>query len=132
MIPTKSPRPLDMTRVRRRLDRWRRTRAYSRSPIPKALWANAVALARQQGLYQTARALRLDYGGLKAHVAAAETRGRPGRAPTFVEWSGSTLTDLSTWVIELTGPGGTVRLRGAGLALTDLATLSRTLVGTDA
>jgi len=49
-----------------------------------------------------------------------------------VEVAGSTLSDLGTSVIELTGPGGTVRLRVPGLALADLATLSRRLVGADA
>ena len=133
MISTKFPRPLDVARVRQGLDQRRRTRAHPRSPIPKGLWASAVALARQQELYQTARALHLDYGGLKAHVETADARGgRRRRTPAFVEVSGSTLTDLTPWVIELTGPGGTVRLRVPGLALADLATLSRTLVGTDA
>jgi hypothetical protein len=63
MVSTKAPRSLDLARVRQRLDEWRRTRAHPRSPIPKALWANAVALAQQRGVYQTARALHLDYGG---------------------------------------------------------------------
>jgi hypothetical protein len=130
MIRTTSRRPLDLTAVRGRLDRWRRTRAHARSPIPSALWAEAVALTRQQGLYRTARALHLDYGGLNAHVEAADARG--GGRPTFVELAGPTLTDLSACVIELAGPGGTVRLRVPGLALADLATLSRRLVGADA
>jgi hypothetical protein len=89
MISTKFPRPLDVARVRQRLDQWRRTRAHPRSPIPKGLWASAVALARQQELYQTARALHLDYGGLKAHVETADARGgRRRRTPAFVEVSG--------------------------------------------
>lgn len=131
MIRTTSRRPLDLTDVRRRLDRWRRTRGHARSRIPKALWTDAVALARQQGLYRTARALHLDYGGLKAHVEAADGRGGAGR-PTFVELAGSSLADRGACVIELTGPGGTVRLRVPGLALADLAALSRRLVGADA
>ncbi len=130
MIHTTSRRPLDLTDLRGRLDRWRRTRTHARSPIPTALWADAVALARQQGLYRTARALHLDYGGLKAHVEAADGRGA-GR-PTFVEVAGPTLADLGACVIELTGPGGLVRLRVPGLAVADLATLSRRLVGADA
>src|ERR1700693_5174445 len=101
MIRKTSRRPLDLTIVRGRLDRWRRTRAHARSPIPKALWADAVALARQQGLYRTARALHLDYGGLKAHLEAADGHGGAGR-PTFVELAGSTLADRGTSVIELT------------------------------
>ena len=132
MVSTKAPRSLDLARVRQQLDQWRCTRAHPRSAIPKALWANAVALARQRGLYQTARALHLDYGGLKAHVEAADARGRPRRTPAFVELSGSALADLTPSVIELTGPGGTVRLRIPGLALADLATLSRRLVSADA
>jgi hypothetical protein len=128
MISTTGPRRLDLGRVRRRLDRWRQTRAHPRSPIPTVLWASAVAVARQEGLYRTARALHLDYGGLKTHVEAADGDGGRGAA-TFVEFAGSTLTDLNACVIELTGPGGTVRLRVPGLAVADLATLSRALVG---
>jgi hypothetical protein len=127
MIRTKSRGPLDLTGVRRRLDRWRRTRVHARSPMPKVLWANAVALARERGLYRTARALHLDYGGLKAHVEAADGRG--GGRPTFVELAGATLADVGSCVIELTGPSGTVRVRVPGLALADLATLTRTLAG---
>jgi hypothetical protein len=128
MMPTTRPRRLDLGRVRRRLDRWRQTRAHRRSPIPTALWASAVAVARQEGLYRTARALHLDYGGLKAHVEAVDGDGGRGSA-AFVEFAGSTLTDLRPSEIELTGPGGTVRLRVPGLPLADLARLSRLLVG---
>ena len=131
MIRTTSRRRLDLTIVRGRLDHWRRTRAHARSPIPNALWAEAVALARQRGLYRTARALHLDYGGLKAHLEAADGRGGGAGRPTFVEVAGSMLVDRGTSVIELTGPGGTVRLRVPGLAVADLATLSRRLVGAD-
>ena len=70
---------------------------------------------------------------IKWSTSAEQTPVNSGeRRSAFVEVSGSTLTDLSPWVIELTGPGGTVRLRVPGLALADLATLSRTLVGADA
>jgi len=131
MIPTKPPRLLRTETVRRRLDRWRRVRTHPRSPIPKAIWAGAVALARRQGLYQTARALRIDYGALKQHVAADEG-GRTSPPPAFVEFAGSPLTDLSACVIELTGPRATVRIRVPGLALADIATLGRILAGTDA
>ena len=64
-------------------------------------------------------------------ATTADGRGSASR-PTFVEFAGATLTDGRACVIELTGPGGTVRLRVPGLALADLATLSRRLVGADA
>src|SRR3990172_10404400 len=103
MIRMTSRRPLDLTRVRQHFDRWRRTRTHARSPIPKALWAEAVALARRQGLYRTARALHLDYGGLKAHVEAADGRGA-GR-PTVAGVAGSMLAESGSRAIAPSGPG---------------------------
>jgi hypothetical protein len=46
-----------------------------RGAFPKALWAAAVMLAREHGVYETARALRINYGALKAHVERAEFDG---------------------------------------------------------
>jgi hypothetical protein len=94
--------------------------------MPERLWRAAAAVARQDGLYRTARALRLDYGALKRHVAAADAGG--ARA-TFVELpsrpSGET-------VIELDGRHATVRVRVPGMRLSDLATLGRLLAGVEA
>ena len=132
MRSTKSPRPLSMERVRRRLERWRQTRAHLRAPIPKNIWAGAVALARQHGLYQTARALPINYGVLKQHLEAADRTGRSGARSGFVE-----LTPMNPFaggdaVIEVEGPRTTVRLRLHGVELPDLARLSRALAGVDA
>jgi hypothetical protein len=49
--------------VRRRFDRWRRTRR-TRSRIPGALWAAAARAAGTHGIQRTSRALRLDYYSL--------------------------------------------------------------------
>src|SRR5207247_6741011 len=62
--------PVKMEQARQQLDRWRSTRTH-RSPIPEPLWAVAVQLARQHGIFATARALRLDYTRLKARVESA-------------------------------------------------------------
>jgi hypothetical protein len=51
--------PVKMEQARQRLERWRTTRAH-RSSIPEPLWTRAVELARQHGIYATARTLRLD------------------------------------------------------------------------
>ena len=130
MITTKPSRPILIERVRRRLERWRRTRAHPRSPIPDTIWAGAVALARQRGLYQTARALRIDYGALKQHVAAADEAVRA--TPAFVELGPRTPRGAAEYVIEIDGPRASLRIQLHGVALADLAQLSRTRSGLDA
>jgi hypothetical protein len=114
--------------VRRRLERWRETRVHPRSPIPPAIWAAAVALVRQHGLYRTARAVRVDYGALKQHVEAAD-EARP--SPAFVELTPVTRRGAGDCVIEIDGPGARVRIRVSDLPLRELATLSRTLAGVE-
>ena len=131
MRPTKSARPLSMERVRRRLERWRRTRAHLRAPIPKNIWAGAVALARQHGLYQTARALPINYGVLKQHLEAADRTDRSARSG-FVELKPRNPPASGDVVIEVEGPRTTVRLRLPGVELPDLVRLSRALTGVDA
>lgn len=54
----------NMRRVLRRFERWRSAHT-GRLPIPERLWAAAVGLAREHGVFRTSRALRLDYGKLK-------------------------------------------------------------------
>jgi len=131
MKPTKSPRPLALERIRQRLERWRRTRAHPRAPIPERIWADAVALARQQGLYQTARALPIHYGALKQHVEAADRVDASARSG-FVELRPSSSTGTDDCVIEVEGLGTTVRIRLHGVGLPDLAQLSRAIAGVDA
>lgn len=123
MITTKVPRRQRREGVRRRLERWRRTRAHPRSPIPDAVWAGAVTLVREHGLYRTARTLRVNYGALKQHVeaAAAACARTP---PAFVEFAGPPV-DLGACVIEVEGPHGTLRIRLPGLAPADVLALSR-------
>lgn len=131
MITSKSSRPRRMETVRRRVDRWRRTRAHQRSPMPAALWTAAVALVRQRGVYRTARDLRINYGTLKQHVEAADHTAGAREPPGFVELAGPQPT-ADACVIEIEGPRATVRIRLNGLALPDLARLSRALVGAEA
>ncbi len=71
MISTPRRRRPRLDTVRRRLDRWRRTRRHARAPLPPSLWAAAVALVPEHGLYGTARALHLDYATLQRHVTGS-------------------------------------------------------------
>jgi hypothetical protein len=127
-----SARPLTLERVRRRLERWRRTRPRLRSPIPESIWADAVTVARQWGLYQTARALPIHYGGLKRHLEAADRAAGPGARAEFVELRAMHPNADGPCVIELDGVRTTVRIRLQGMDLPDLVWFSRAIAGVDA
>jgi hypothetical protein len=75
-----------LRQARTRIERWRRTRE-KRSPMPEPLWEAAIALAKTEGVYRTARALSLNYQSLRARVAeASPAAGRaPGVPRGFVE-----------------------------------------------
>jgi hypothetical protein len=127
MIPTTRTRRPQLETVQRRLDRWRQKRPHARSPLPPRLWAAAVALVAEHGLYGTARALRLDYGALKQHVDATDRDERAPVTSAFVELPAP--SDRDACVIEVEGARTTVRLHLKGLALTDLAELTRLVAG---
>ena len=115
--------PVAMEKVHVRLERWRRTRAYRRAPIPAALWAAAVTVARRHGLYSTARTLRLDYTSLKTHLQAVDERAPVPASPTFVELA-PLPTSTCDCVIEIEAPsGGRMRVQVKGVP--DLVALSR-------
>ena len=131
-MTVRSPRRVAMTRVRRHLERWRRTRAYPRAPIPDSIWAGAVALARQYGVYETARALPIHYGALKRHLEATDRTAVSRERSRFVELTPMPPTVGVDAVIEIDGPRATVRIRLHGMALPDVARLSRVIAGVDA
>ena len=59
--------PHNMRRLYRRFARWRSAHT-GRLPIPERLWTAATELAREHGVFPTAKALRLEYGKLKRHL----------------------------------------------------------------
>jgi len=113
--------------VDQRFKRWRSTRRRG-TPIPEALWASAVGLARAQGLNRTARALRLDYYHLKKRLQCAEGAARVRQAqPTFVEWLTPAAIGNCECRVELENARGAkmrIELKGGDLA-GSLARLSR-------
>lgn len=73
--------PARWMEVRRRFERWRRTRKVG-ARIPKSLWAAAVKAAGQYGIHRAAKALSLDYYSLKDRTegqAAGNQRGKGRR-----------------------------------------------------
>ncbi len=125
MIATGSSTSIGLEKTLRRIARWRETRPYRGAAMPAALWAAAVALARQHGLYPTARALRLDYGSLKKRLGTADA-GHVA-SPAFIELPPAVRpSGLGPCVIDLEAPrGGRMRIEVTGVTMADLVTLTR-------
>jgi len=123
--------PDGMQKVYRRFERWRSSHQ-GRLPIPKALWASAAEVAREHGVFRTAKVLRLEYAKLKRLAgSAAPVKRRVAPPAEFLELvaprvapSGPGLTE---YVIELEGPRGKMRVQWKGATAPDLAGLSRGL-----
>jgi len=122
-------RPTPLENVRRRFEQWRRSRAV-RTRIPDPLWTAAVKMAGRYGVHQTAKALRIDYYGLKkrAEAEGVIATGVPaGREETtFVELTAPLPAPSGECLVELEDVGGAkmrVHLRGAETP--DLVALSR-------
>jgi len=130
MIGTARTRRPRLETVRRRLNRWRQRRPHARAPLPPRLWAAAIALVPEHGLYGTARALHLDYGALKAHVEGTGEQARV--ASGFVELPAPVPLPPDSCIIEIVGAGTTVRVQLNGLALPALAAFARLVVGAEA
>ena len=130
MTVTGSSTSIGLEKTRRRVARWRETRPYRGAPMPAALWAAASALARQHGLYTTARTLRIDYGSLKKRLDAAGAGGVP--SPAFVELPAARPTGLGPCVIDLEGRRGRrMRIEVTDVTVVDLVTLTRVAWGRD-
>lgn len=118
--------------ARHSFERWRRSRARG-TRIPETLWKGAVELARQHGVWRTARMLRLDYYSLKTRVAAAVSRNGTaavgaGQGGGFVEIPLRALAAGPDCFLELEdGQGGCLRLGLTRPAVSDLASLARAL-----
>ena len=129
MAVTRSSTSLGLEEARRRIARWRETRPYRGAAMPAALWAAAVALARQHGLYTTARTLRIDYGSLKKRL---DPTGR-GRVPSpaFVELpTAARPTGLGPCVIDLEASRGRrLRIEVTGVTMADLVMLTQVAWG---
>jgi hypothetical protein len=126
---TKQPAnlPIALSRARRQFDQWR-SRHRKRSRLPKELWHEAAALAREYGLNKTASALGLKYYSLKKHLDEMTIKEViPTKAePDFIElvpgvMTGSSMECTIEWA---DGSGSTVRMHIKGAGLSDLASLA--------
>jgi hypothetical protein len=106
-----------------------------RSRLPEPLWAAATEWAARYGVHRTARALHLDYVGLKKRV---ESQKRPKRkrtvspsssTPTFVELVGPAAATVALCRIEVEATPGKLRLELPTLEASGLTNLIRAFWG---
>jgi hypothetical protein len=122
----------DMEQLRRRFEEFRKAQPV-RSRLPESLWAAAAELAKRHGVNPTARALSLDYTGLRKRV---ENQGRPKRTrtttdkpPTFMEFVAPGAKAVTNCTVEVESTqGGKLRLELKAVATTELADLIRAFV----
>ncbi len=121
--------PTALSRARHQLDDWRSRQRSKRARLPKELWRQAVALAREHGLNKTARALGLKYCSLKKHLNEVDADELVPAKPTpdFIELVGCVMTPGSVeCTIEwIDGSDVTVRMHIKGAGLSDLTSLAR-------
>ena len=121
-----SPLPADLSSAARRFAEWRKNRTTRR--IPDELWSLAADLGARHGLSRTARALRVDYYGLKKRIdaAAAPDPSETVAPPAFVSILTAPSAEAADGLIEFERAGGEkMRIHWKGGATPDLAALSR-------
>lgn len=98
-----------------------------RAKLPEALWQSAVVLARQYGIWQTAKPLRLDYMGLKKRLTGSDGQKRRAARPAFVELvAPPQQASVGEYEIEFESAQGVkMRVRWKGAAAPDWASLLR-------
>ena len=121
--------PTRVESVRRRFERWRRTRR-GLSRIPESLWAAAVEMAGTCGISHTAKMLRVNYNALRKRVehqaAAARHRPEENSVPTFLELAPPPRVGSCQCTMELEDDSGAkMRVHLQSPEAPDLAALSR-------
>ena len=119
--------PAGLQEVARQFEEWRSSHS-GRRPTPEALWLRAGDLARQHGVFRTAKVLRLDFSKLKRKMASAqgEAKAASSPSPAFVEFLAPPTAGCEC-VIEVEGPRGRMRIEWKGTTSPDLCGLSRAL-----
>lgn len=104
--------------------------------MPEDLWREAVLLAREHGVCQTARVLCVNYRSLKQRVgeAAIQRSARVKRKPDFIELLPGVLPSgpLECIVEWADSNGATVRMHLKGAGAAELASLASVLRGGEA
>ena len=113
--------PAEIEEAQLQFEAWRRERQRGQR-IPESLWLTAVELAKQHGVWPTARALHLDHSRLKGRVRNGEDDEKNG---AFVELipEGAMLCGCTVEMEDGRGARMRIELKGAAA---DVTALSRT------
>lgn len=114
--------PTQLQQLSRRLEEWRNSHT-KRSRLPEELWAAAVELVSQHGLYRTAHTLRLEYTNLKRRLQLAAD-GRTTAPAAFVELV-APATPAGEYTVEVESARGKLRVVIKGMACPELNSLIR-------
>ncbi len=114
----------EIEEAQEQFENWRRGRRRGER-IPADLWATAVALAKQDGVWPTAKALHLDHSRLKRLVRNVE---EDEKSSAFVELIPEGAMLYSSTVEMEDGRGARMRVEVKGAAV-DVTALSRTFWG---
>ena len=118
-LKTGGEQPARVRKIREQIAQWRGTRE-KRTAMPAGLWSEAVALARREGTFATARALGVNFESLARRVAEerAGAAGGVAHESAFVELSGTQLLGggpAAGPVVEISdGYGARLTIRLAG------------------
>lgn len=124
---SKSDLPAKLARGCERFEKWR-SKQKTRTRLPETLWSAAVKLANEYGINRTARALRLDYNGLKKRMESSVSDVSPHAGSEFIQLLGSELTTVAECAIECRHTdGATIRIHLKGPELPELAALTHSL-----
>lgn len=118
--------PAAMREVYRRLERWRKKRK-GRERIPKTLWTAAGELAREHGVNQVSRVLRLEFNRLRREAEAGGLNCQKQATPAFVEFIAPQTPAAEECVLELESPRGKLRIELKRTVMAEVSAISRAL-----
>jgi hypothetical protein len=116
--------------LKRRFEEFRNAQPL-RARLPEALWAAAAELATRYGVHPIARALRLDYSGLRRRVEQRrEEKSGAVDAAAFIELVGPVAGTSTSCRVEVeSAEGSKLRLEFNAVATGELVNLIRAFVG---
>lgn len=101
-----------------------------RAPLPPELWSRATELAKEQGIWKTARALRIDYTALKKRVGARASEHQAPSVPQFIEFLSPLSSQIAECALEVESPqGARLRITMKHVAASGLSSIIREFAG---